>query len=448
MKVSFMAWKFPFFGRKDETPGLKEKTYDYDMFPQGSLEEFIIGSGTNVSAKKALEFYRSSSAVAIAVDMIADEVEKINPVLVMEDGTIDESHEILDFINQPNGFESREEFIAQIARNWLLTHDSVFYTEGSENSPPIAAWAVKAQAISITANRDTYPDAYGVTNGPANGNYRRNANGSVWRFQDTPLREVYQIRGFSSNSENTFSDSPLLACVLEVRQQLEGKNHNLKLVENGARLSMIATFKDIMTRDGQKAAIQLLRETFSGSNNAGKIAVAFGGPGGVDYQEAGMNNKDMDYATIETMSSQSIAQRYKIPLPLWTNDASTFNNMDTATKQFFKSAVLPCFSTIYSGIGKNWLPRYKLDPAKVTISYNPNDIDSIRKEYLEELRQKFDMRAISTNEIRDKISLEPKEGGDEIFVPSTMMPMDSDFSSDMDNMSAQEAAESINGNGN
>ncbi len=51
---------------------------------RGSLMDMIFGGG-RMTPQAAMEFYRTSSSVAIAVDMIADEIEHLQPVIQTEE---------------------------------------------------------------------------------------------------------------------------------------------------------------------------------------------------------------------------------------------------------------------------------------------------------------------------------------------------------------------------
>lgn len=389
----------------------------------GSFNHFLLtGQTSRLTPEKAMRFYRESSAVAIAVDRIASEIEQIRPVLLLEDGSFETGHELLELLEQPNGFESRDVFIGQVARHYLLTHDSLVYAEGGLSSPPSQIWAVKPQALSILQNNvDGYPQSYRITTGMARGNYTRDESKRSWTYNDGGLREVYQINGFSSHGSNTFSDSPLEAALTEVRQQITGRFHNLRILENGAKLSLIAIFKDQLDEQQLEQRRQALNEGLAGSENAGKIAVV--NSDDLTLQEAGISNRDMDYLNLDKVATDTIAMRYDIPLPLISNDAATFNNLEQAVFHFFDRAVLPNFQTIYNGIGKMLMPRYGLDPSKNKITYNPDDIDALRARTIKELSQMITDKVITINEYRDGISRKPVKGGDDIFMSASEIPI-------------------------
>ncbi len=238
------------------------------------------------------------------------------------------------------------------------------------------------------------------------------------------MREIYQINGYSSHTSRTYSDSPLQAVALEVQQLINARYHNLRLLENGGRLSLIAVFQDIDSEDQIEGLRDNLNSQMAGPRNAGKIAVI--GADEMELKEVGTNNKDMDFFNLDQAAQQVIARRYKIPLPLINNDATTFNNLEPPVYHFYDMAVLPVFEKVFSGLSHFLLPRYGLDPAKARITYNPDDIDALRGRKIDELSKLINDNAITINEYRDNISLEPVEGGDNILAPATMVPVAQD----------------------
>ena len=445
-----MAWNI--FTRKGDKN--EEKSYDIgDSFNMGGVEqssftEFLLGGGGNrLPAERSMSFYQQSEVVASIIDKIAREVEMIKPVLLTEEGDLDDTAPVLDLIRCPNGFETSDEMIGQLARYFLITGDAHVYAEGSIGLPPRSIFAVKPQSISITTNNiDDYPQSYNVSTGITRGNFVRKNVGGYERFLANPLREIYQIKDFSSRTDNTFSDSPLLALRQEVQQQLSGRMHNLKLLENGGRLSLIATFKGNLSPDQQNTAVQTLQETLGGPQNAGKIAISLAGAAGADYTEMGTNNKDMDFVNLDTLSRNAIARRYNVPLQLVSTDSSTFNNMETANTMLYRNAVLPLFTKIYTGLSKMLLPRYGFDAkTRARITFNPEHIEALRISHLDELAKKNAMNAMTINEIRMQIGLDAVESGDDIMVSSTLVPLGSDMFGDISTPDPDDAAKAIVG---
>lgn len=424
--------KFLNFLKKDKKVhnGLQTKSFQGSY--HGGLHDFLMGSAFGgVTPTIAMDFYRSSASLAHAVDLIAKEIEKIKPVLELPDGTLDPNADILKLLKNPNGYEGSDEFIGQVSRHFLLTHDSVVYAEGAISRPPIDIWSVKPQTVTVQPNNDDgYPQEFLVNSGHGRGNFSRMTDNrkAGWRFLSGNLRQVYNIAGFSSRSTNVRADSPLEAICTEINQQISGRTYNLALINNGGRMSLVAVFNEQLSDDQLAARSQALNESLAGPRKAGTIGVITSED--VKFQEMSINNKDMDYLNLDDVARKAIYNRYEIPLPLVDTAASTLNNLEQSVFHFFDMAVLPNFQRIYSGLGKMLLPRYDLDSATHRITYNTNDIESLRTRKIEELGKLMKDRVITTNQYRESLGKEPEQGGDVIYQNATLVPMGETFTLD------------------
>jgi len=416
------------FGKKQRK--LEYKSTGVSINPDSFLSFALGGSLSNLTPSLAFQYYRTSSAVATSVDLIAEEVEQMCPILIHKDTGVVEKHAILDLLRNPNPAEDYRTFIGALARNWLITRTVPIGAKGNINFIPVELWGVKPQHISITENgADRYPDQYLVTSGPCQNSYKRSIDKKNWRFLANELSELYRISGFSSQSGSTIPDSPLLAAALEIRQQINGRIHNAKLLENGARLSLVAIMKDSLSPEEHESRKHLLNQQIAGAANTGKIAVISSED--MELKEVGTSNKDMDYAQLDKISSQAVFLRYKIPLPLVTTDSSTYNNMRQAKFDLYDRAVIPTFNVLAQGISQFLFPRVGLDLNEFTLTFDPDKITAVRGRMLEELKVRRDLNLETINELRTAIpGRDPAEGGDTLYQPATLIPVGLDTSLD------------------
>jgi phage portal protein BeeE len=419
------------FNKSDPEPTGK-KSAEYSVVP-GTFLHYVLSGGSYISARQAAGFYRNTASVATAVDMIGDPISQIEPVIQKADGSFESDSPVLDFLKSPNGFYRQQNFLEALAKNYLLKHDSLITSAGNVRRQPIEAWPATLQEMSVMEGSDNYPSKYLVTQGPIRGSFVRveQRNDFKVRFYDGALKEVYHIMGYSSRVQKTESDSPLQAAANEARQLIKGKKHNLTMLDNGGRLSLLIAFKDEgsegLEDDEHQERVKRINEQYGGSNNAGKIGVISNADIS-EIKEFGTTNKDMDYAALEQAASLSVYLRYKIPLPLVTNDASTFNNMETAIALLYDNAVLPNADVIFSGLTDFLMPRFGIDPLQEKITYNPESIDALKRRTLEEveLRKKIGVETI--NEIRSQLpGREPIENGDTLYQPANLVPVGEDL---------------------
>lgn len=386
----------------------------------------LTGGQEKVTARMAFEFYRQNSAVATAVDMIAEAIEQIRPVLKDTEGNIEDSSEVLELLTTPNGFETYAEYIGQLSRHYLLKHDSHTVAMGNVRRDPSELYAIKPYLINpMINNMDKYPQQYIVSESVGRGHYTRDQQGKIVRFLDGSMKELYHIMGFSSRSNQVEADSPLEAAALETKQQIEGRVHNLSMLKNGGRLSMVVNFKDDdpgISDDTHRDRRRRVREEYSGSENAGKVAVISGGA--IDIKELGKTNRDMDYTNLDKIASNAIYLRYGIPLPLVSLEASTFNNIENAIVFFYEATVLPLYDVLFNNLSKFLLPRYGMDPRKVRLTYNEEMIKPLMTKRLQEIKLRKEINVETIDELRALIpGRDDIPGGDKVYQNATLVPV-------------------------
>jgi phage portal protein BeeE len=396
----------------------------------GSFLEFALGgAGATVTPSTAMAFYRQCSSVATAVDMIADEVEFITPVLVGPDGKYIENSPVLQLLQRPNWLEDWSDFSGAFARNYLLTHSAPLYAGGNVSRPPLELFATSPTYLTtVQSNRDGYAQTYQLAQGPGQGVYTRTEYQGTARYYDGNLREIYRVTGFGSRGP-TLPDSPLEAAALEARQQILGRFHNLSLLKNGGRLSLIVQFKENLDQDELEERRGVINNVLAGAENAGRIATVSSEE--MAIHEAGTANKDMDYAVLDQVAGDAIYLRYKIPLPLVRIGAATYDNVRQSTFQLYDRAVIPLAKRMFSGLSDMLLPRYGLDPTQYRITYDPDEIPALVSRRIEELKARKDIGVETINELRDLIpGRGPIEGGDVLYQPATLVPVGKDLFTD------------------
>ena len=392
------------------------------------IQEALFGG--RIGPYKAAQIYQSSSAVATAVDMISGEFSNIDPVIYdrKEKKYIDD-HPVLDALQSANSDHGYSQFIDDLGHYFLLNGAAYVGMIGAVDkrvSIPLQFWAADNQEVTPNESGvDQYPNTYYVSESPARGSYQREGD-LVWRFiERARMKEIVAINRFSSRRNKTQGDSPLEAAILEVRQQISARTHNLSLLENGGRPSSVWNLKDsTVTDDDEKfeRVKESIQEQFSGPRNAGKIAVVSAED--MDITELGINNKDMDFQALDDISQRAIYMRYKVPLALVTTDAMTLNNYEVALTAFYDQAVIPNIKILLNGIGKILMLRAGMDAQRFHVTYNPDTIRPLMMRRLLEIEKRRGIGLETTNELREFLpGREPIEGGDVLYQSTTLAPL-------------------------
>jgi len=419
-----MNWKF--WETKASQPSTRS------VYIDSLTNEFLFDCLTNekITPQKAFKFYGQNSSVATAVDIIADTFEQIKPILMLADGSIVDEHPIVDLLKNPNSHMTWNDFASRIARHSLLTNQTHFYGMGAVTLPPTEIHPVKPINVTATTGGDGYVDMFNIGSGIGRGEYDvKISKQRVSRYYDGPLKEIYRIAGFSSMPTDGTADSPLQAASLEANQQIKGRIHNMKIIDNGGRLSLLVVFKDEhMSDDEHLQRSERLNDTFAGEENAGKIAVLSGGDVET-VQEMGITQKDMDFAELDQIAGRSIYSRYHIPLPLISNKASTFNNLATGIEMLYDMATLPLADKLFQGLTRFLLPRYGIDlKSGMKITYNPESLQPLKARKLKELKERKETGLETINEIRESMpNRKDVEGGDVLYQNAAYIPLGTDL---------------------
>lgn len=389
----------------------------------------LLGNNAKATtATSAMSLYRQSTAVSIPVNYIAESFASINPVL--KEGTeIITDHPVLDLLRNPSPFFTQDLYFESLGKSYLITGETETIALGNINRPPVELQPINAQNITVNEGQGGVAHSFIVSGETLAGAYTIDKKGRKVRYLRGNLAEIKQIRNFNTRDNSMLrGQSPLVSASAEVMQHINGNNHNVNLLENGGRVSLAFHYDADFDQDDFEETKKRVRDQFGGHANAGQIGVTAGG--NLNIQELSKSNKDMDYNTLMSMVKQSIALQYKFPLPLVTVDAASMNNYQISKMAVYDDAILPLADRIFGGLSDFLLPRYGLDPAKVRITYNIDQITALSGRRNEELKLRRELNLESTNELRTMIGRESIDNGDQILVNASMVPLGTDLFTD------------------
>ena len=248
------------------------------------------------------------------------------------------------------------------------------------------------------------------------------------RFEwDTNLKAYTEVEGDmimyhlanTSPSGGMFGESPLHSALHTAQSYMQAGYLNLQKIKQGGSPSGLLSISKDATPSQVEVITKSAREAFSKS--AGKGGAMMILAGGVDYKKFETPAEAIDWETLGTTASKEIYNLLGIPLPMVSNDASTFNNMSEAKYELYRTAVLPLmakmlrfFTTIAvaQGILKD-SEEYAIEQSKIPAIFDrsADNAETLKKSGV-----------LTMNEIRETLGLPalPGEQGDEI--PSMPQP--------------------------
>lgn len=431
---------FPWFGRGADAPAPEQKSKRVETKVLGLNDTlgkfFLLGSeGLASTAASAFHLYEQSTAVSIPVNMIADAFATFEPVLLIKgaDGQdrLERNHPVLDLLRKPGERYSLELFLETLAKAYLVTGECFVIGLGGVNRPPLAMTPIDPK--SLTPSRGIggtdAPALWHVAGNTLPGVYTRGTARDAGRYFEGSLRELWQIRNYSTRDNGLLRGmSPLVSASREARQHVLGSQHNVSLLERGGRVSLVFHFRQDMDEDDFETVKERVRDQYGGASKAGEIGVTAGGE--LDIKEAGVNNRDMDFANLQKLAMKSVALAYHVPLPLVSDERMTMGNYAEAKTALYDDAVIPLAGRIFGGLSDALLPRFGADPRRMRITFDPDLVPTLLSRRNEELKLRKEIGLETDNELRAMIGREPYTGGDVHYKPSSSIPVGTDIFTD------------------
>lgn len=386
--------------------------------PVGGALGALLGSGSRVTDFQAFQFYRECQAVATVIDMIAEPLSDL-PLFIEIDGKTVSEHEILDFLNTPHPDYTGRLFKTALATHFLLTGNGYVWAGGNFRYAPSAIAPISPRNVGIIQAGDGFANQFDVSGMMYPGQYKRNKYLGRRIFLANPVSQIKQIRRFSTEDNSQLrGESKLAAAAMDVRQNLAGGKHNFKTLTKGGRLTLLFNIKEDMSQEKFQNAKQQLIAQYSGDNGAGVGVV---NANQIEVKEMGVNNKDMDFANLQSMTEKAVAKRYNVPMALVSDASSTYNNLSTAYQALYDNAIIPTANQIFDGLGDLLFPRFKLDPAKTRFKVDITSVPAIAERMADIAIKRRQSGTWKDNELRAEQGLDPVADGDVIYRAANLL---------------------------
>ena len=399
-----------------------------------------------IGPTESSNLYQQNSALYAAIDIITQEFASLTPVITdLETGDITDDHEVLRLLKSPNSYETEDFLLGAWARTFLITGNGFLTAQGDVTAPPISIFVQLPADIDVDISpKDRYPIVYRMTSGAVDGTtlFRRTPTTLImpssqaalfgmfrfWaranRFAELPDLEIYHTRSFnpSPSHKNSLGFSKMSSVFYEIQQLIEGNIHNWSLLKRGTRPTGALSEKDTasFTQDQKDKFSSQINNLYTGSENTGRPLYI---PRGLEFQEFSTSNRDMDFVALKQAAGDAIYNVYRVPLALMTSSAMTLSNFKEAKLFLYDNAVIPLANLLFEELTRFLMPRFGLDPFKVSISFNPEKIPALEPRRIDRIERLSKLGIFTTNELRSQLGEEPLEGGDSVLLPGNLLPL-------------------------
>ena len=282
----------------------------------------------------ALEGYAGNPIVFSCIRMIADacasvkiEVHKTNANGETE---IMPKHPLLELLRNPNPSQTGKQFIREMVTHYLYAGEVFVLRLPTSGSGIKELYLLEPRLVTaIAADKSVFPQRYEYGSGADKIVYPVNQlTGKSAVKHIKTVNPLDPRRGFS----------PMYAAARAIDIHNEGSKWNVNLLANSARPSGIVEVAQGTDVTALTPLVEMFKRFWQGAKNAGSVAFL---TAGAVFKQTSLSPADMEFGESLQEAAKLIAMVYSVPLPLISNEHSTFSNMDSAVERLWGDTVLP-----------------------------------------------------------------------------------------------------------
>jgi HK97 family phage portal protein len=371
-------------------------------------------AGVNVNQQTAL----NATAVLACVTMLSEDFAKLTPRIYRIDPDTGASadaddHPLYDLLYEPNDWQNWFEFAEMLQCSLLLRGNGYAVIIRDRRGAPIKLIPVNADWVALW-EAPTGEIFYRVT---ANGLHM------MAEMRGEPFliaaEDMLHIRGFSANG--LLGASRIMLAKEAIGLALAQEQQSSRWMANRATLSGVLSTEQKLAGDSAKRMAEDWKNSRSGVQNAGKIAVL---EQGLKYQPIAMTANDLQIIAQRTFQLQEVARIWRIPLHMLGDLTRSTNNNIGQQSQEYINLTLSSYTSRW-----RWKlhTKFGLRPGKLFIDFDLSeltraDITARYNNYARAITAGF----LTQNEARRDDKRDPLPGGDKLLTPSNLAAAGSD----------------------
>lgn len=366
----------------------------------------------------AQEGYIQNAIVYRCVRMIAEACMAI-PLLVYQNEEPVEKHPFYDLMKFPNPFEGTGDLLDALYSFLLIAGNT--YMEFVEEGKFKELYVLRPDRMKVVLGPKGWPAAY---------EYKINEEPIRYRVPNTgKQRPILHIKNFHPLND-IYGLSSIEPAAFSVDVHTEAGKYNQALLQNQAKPSgcLVMTpdkeSDQTLTADQFARLKQQLEDNYSGARNAGRPMLL---EGGLDWKQMGLSPQDLEFVNGKNQAAREIALAFGVPpMLLGIPGDNTYANLKEAYVALYRQAVLPQVGKVAQAMTGFFRPTYGDD---FLLWYDQNEIPGLSQEREDTWTRLNASTFLSTNEKREAVGYEEVEGGEEVLVPSSMVPISADLNS-------------------
>ena len=210
-------------------------------------------------------------------------------------------------------------------------------------------------------------------------------------------------------------ESLLRSGIRQIETSTQIDEYHSKVLENGGRVEGVFNFKaENLNRQQLREIKDSYQEEYG---NASKAGLPMFLSGNATYDRLGLSPAELAYLETKKATLQDIVYLTGVPeAVLGMTSGETFANSDAAIRVFLRETIKPLLNALTTKLNEKLVPdEFEL----VFIDPTPEDKEEKRKD----LETADRVHALTINEKRESLGLDPIDNGDDILVPFNLTPL-------------------------
>lgn len=360
-------------------------------------------SGIDINEEKALQF----SAVWACTRAISDPISFLPPKVYRETAStgavrVDKNHPINKILQRPNDYTTWNVFISR-----FITHRTLW-----GNGVAI----INFNAVGGVENLELVHPSNLVDCKRKNGKVSFIIKDEKGNKKEYPYDQVLHLPGFG---DDIIGKGVISYAREDLGLELAVQEYGAEFFNEGGKPAGVLNIKGVKDR----SQVDQAREGWKTMLQDGGTAVI---GGDMQYTPISVPPDDMQFLNTRIFNVNTVARWFGVP-PWMIGDLSngaTFNNIEETGLDFQRTTLTPIVSALESEM------NYKLfqsrDQGKYKIDFDMSEYNRADvKSQAEMFRTGIQNGYMSPNYVRNKLKLQPVQGGDETFLQSNLLPVSS-----------------------
>jgi HK97 family phage portal protein len=365
---------------------------------------------SDVAKSVASIYYVKCYPVSAAITEISDRLKNIKPIFLDKSGE-EIVNDSIKFLQKPNDRDTFHDLLNKLNINYKTSGEMYLMKVGITRVMEVHV--LPSSKLQVNQISGSEPKSFLYNNGNTSFTFNKDERGRF--FDKSGTRELCYYHEYNPTNM-TCGLSPLSSISLEIEQYMSAGTHNLAMLTNSIKPSVVLSSKsDFMPNPEQMAQFkQLLDEFYKGSGNAGNYLVT----GNFDVNTISQRS-DMDYKDLTNAVRNSIFQKLGVPLTIADTTASTYNNRQLDQLAFYDDTVIPLFRMYAMWLINSVQSDFKGTQIIADVKINDTDIPALSERALTNLERRSKIGHMSINELREADNYEEVDGGSFIYRPSS-----------------------------